>query len=242
MSTFEKEYDISFEDIGPNLKLTNIALMRYLVDIAGLHSESLGYGISTSDITNVGFLLTGWKVKVLKRPHLLDKIKIITWPETFSHSLSTRNFEVYLDNKIVALGTSKWILVNPKDHSIGNLDEGLTSAFIPENKSVFDTPIPKLKIPNNIDKSYSYTIKRRDIDSYNHVNNLKYLEFSLDLLDETDAINEEAFSEIIVNYKHESILGDIVNCSYTKTDSDECTIFVQNQDCSKIHSIIKLKK
>lgn len=242
MSIFNKSYTITFDDIGPNLKMTNIALMRYLVDSAGLHSESLGYGLSRAEITNVGFLLAGWKVKVLNRPKLLDEIKIITWPETFNHSVSIRNFEVYLNDTLVAIASTKWILVNPKDHSIGRVTDGLIKSFAPEEKKVFDSPIEKIKEPAKIDKSYKYTIKRRDIDSYNHVNNIKYLEFSLDLLSDSEINNEDYYSEIIVNYKHECLLGDLVSCNYTKTNTNECIITIKNEINSQLHAIIKLKK
>ena len=242
MSSFEKIYRVTFDDVGSNLKMTNIALMRYLVDCAGLHSESLGYGISQSKETHVGFLLTGWKIKVLNRPILLDNLRIRTWPETFNHSVSIRNFEIYMDDKIVALASSKWVLVDPKDHSIGHITEDLTNAFSPEKKKVFDEPIEKLNVPEKIDRAYEYEIKRRDIDSYNHVNNIKYLEFTLDLLDKSDSSDEDAYSEVIVNYKHECLLGNVVSCSYTKQADNSCIISIQNKDKSRLYAIIKLKK
>ncbi len=241
MGVFTKKYTITFEDVTDKLELKNISLMKYLVDAAGMHSETVGYGLSTIDKTHIGFLLVGWKVKILENPHLLDEIEIRTWAENLSHSLSVRNFEVYIKDKLVALASTKWIMVNPKDHSVAIVTEEIENAYGPVNKKVFDEPIPKLRIPEKVDKTKEYTIERRDIDSNKHVNNLKYLEIALELLSDDD-YSETDFSEITVNYKNECKLHHDVLCSYTKISDFEHVIVVQSIDKTKLHAIIKLKK
>ena len=45
-------------------------------------------------------------------------------------------------------------------------------------KKFFSGEIEKLSEPEKIDNSFSYKIQRRDIDTNNHVNNLKYLDYT----------------------------------------------------------------
>ena len=191
--------------------------------------------------TNIAFLLTAWNVKVIKKAHLLDEIEIHTWAEYLVHSLSTRNFEIYLNGDLIAIASTKWIMVNPTDHSVAITTENIVNAYGPVKKSVFDKPIPKLHIPDKVDKSYEYVIKRRDIDSNKHVNNLKYLELALELLSNDD-YTESDFSEIVINYKNECKLNNEVVCNYTKISENEHVIVIQSKDKTKLHSIIKLKK
>lgn len=241
MGIYTQKYKITFDDVNDNLELKSIYLMKYLVDAAGMHSESVGYGLSNIKDTSIGFLLTAWNVKVIKKAHLLDEIEIKTWAENLVHSLSIRNFEVYLNDELIAIASTKWIMVNPADHSVAITTDEIVNAYGPVKKSVFDKPIPKLQIPDTVDKSIEYTIKRRDIDSNKHVNNLKYLEISLELLSDEDYA-ESDFSEIIINYKNECKINNDVICSYTKVAEDEHIIVIQSKDKSKLHSIIKLKK
>ena len=241
MGIFTKKYTITFDDVTDTLELKNISLMKYLVDAAGMHSETVGYGLSTINQTHIGFLLVGWQVKIFENPHLLDEIEIKTWVEQLSHSLSTRNFEVYIKDKLVAIASTKWIMVNPEDHSVAITTDEIVNAYGPVDKKVFEKPISKLHIPDRIDKVKTYTIERRDIDSNNHVNNLKYLEIALELLSDDD-YTETGFSEIIVNYKNECKLHNNVICSYSKISNNEHIIAIQSSDKSKLHAIICLKK
>ena len=241
MGIYTSKYKVLFEDTDKNLEIKNTVLMRYLIDSAGMHSEQAGYGISNVQKTHIVFLLTGWQVKILKRPKLLDEVIVKTWPETLSHSLSTRNFEVYVQDELVARASTKWIMVNSETHAVMSVTEEITNAYGPIKQAVFDKPIPKLQIPDYFDDSYDYIIKRRDIDSNNHVNNLKYIEFALELLPEHLYL-KESFSEIFVNYKNECKLGDEITCSYTKINDEEHVFTIQSKDKTKLHSIVKLKK
>ena len=218
MGIFTKKYTITFDDVTDTLELKNISLMKYLVDAAGMHSETVGYGLST-----------------------INQTHIKTCVEQLSHSLSTRNFEVYIKDKLVAIASTKWIMVNPEDHSVAITTDEIVNAYGPVDKKVFEKPIPKLHIPDSIDKVKTYTIERRDIDSNNHVNNLKYLEIALELLSDDD-YTETGFSEIIVNYKNECKLHNNVICSYSKISNNEHIIAIQSSDKSKLHAIICLKK
>ncbi len=241
MGIYTIKYKVTFDDVDQNLNIKNISLMKYLVDAAGMHSESVGYGLTSMDKTNIVFLLLGWNVKILKRPKLLDEITVKTWAESLIHSLSIRNYEIYEKDELVALASTKWIMVNYKDHSIMPVTQDVLDAYTSVPRSVFDVPIPKLSLPTNITNSYKYTIKRRDIDSNLHVNNLKYLELALEALSDDD-YSRSKFSEICINYKNECKLGHDVVCNYEKISDDEHLIAIQSQDLSKIHAIIRLKK
>lgn len=241
MGIYTKKYRILFNDIDNNLKITDIALMRYLVEISGEHSEDVGYGLSDQKNTNVVFLLTSWKLEIFKRAELLQEITINTWAESFSHSLSIRNFEIYLNNELIAKASTRWVLVNPSTHSILLLTGKIYNAYGPVDKKVFDKPTPKLVIPDDIHSCYEYTISRRDIDSNNHVNNLKYLELAYEVLPEVVYKNHN-FNKISINYKSECKLSDRIICNYTQVNKDEHTIVIKNSDSDKIHSIINLKR
>lgn len=238
---FNEKYKISFNDVDSNLKVTNIAFMEYLVSAAGMHSEKVGYGLTNKEQTHLVFLLVGWRVKFIKRPKLFDDISINTWAESFSHSISTRNFEVYVEDELVAIASSRWILVNSQSHSMAPITKEIMDSFGSEDISVFDESFVKLKVPDKVDSSFEYTIARRDIDTNDHVNNLKYLELAFELIPYEDYKNN-TFSEIIINYKNECKLSDKVICSYSKISDTECTIAIQSVDKTKTHSIITFKK
>lgn len=241
MGTYISKYKVLFNDVSNNLKITDIALMKYFIEVAGEHSEKVGYGLSNIQNTNIVFLLTNWRIKIINRPSVLEEFSIKTWVESFSHSLSIRNFEVYLNNELIARASSKWILVSPETHSILPISEKLINAYDPVNKKVFDEKSSKILVPDNINFSYKYTVCRRDIDSNNHMNNLKYLELAYEILPEEIYINNN-FNELYINYKNECKLSDIIICNYTQINRNEHTIVFKSNSSDKIHAIINLKR
>ena len=241
MGIYISKYKVLFNDVSLDLKITDIALMKYLVEAAGEHSENVGYGLSNIKNTNIVFLLTNWKIKIFSRPSVLEDFSIKTWVESFSHSLSIRNFEVYLNNELSAKASSKWVLVNPETHSILPINKELINAYDPVDKKIFDEKISKILVPDNINLSYKYTVCRRDIDSNNHVNNLKYLELAYEILPQKVFENHN-FDELSINYKNECKLSDMIICNYTQINKNEHTIVFKSHNSDKIHAIINLKR
>ena len=237
MGIYTSKYKVLFEDTDKNLEIKNTVLMRYLIDSAGMHSEQAGYGISNVQKTHIVFLLTGWQVKILKHPKLLDEVIVKTWPETLSHSLSTRNFEVYVQDELVALASTKWIMVNSETHAVMSVTEEITNAYGPIKQAVFDKPIPKLQIPDYFDDSYDYIIKRRDIDSNNHVNNLNYLDIACEAFPD-DIWKLNTCDEFEILYKHQIKLDDKIVAHYS-FENDTNYIVVKSADGKVLHSIMK---
>ena len=65
---YKEKFKIGLKDVWKGQEVSNIAILEYLEDIAAYHSDSVGYGINTTDETHLTWILLDWKVKVLKRP------------------------------------------------------------------------------------------------------------------------------------------------------------------------------
>ena len=89
------------------------------------------------------------------------------------------------------------------------------------------------------DKSISYTIGQRDIDSNHHVNNLSYLDFAYETLP-IEYFKKE-FSQVEIMYKKECTLGETIKCLYTKISDKEYVITIKSEDLKELLCIIKLK-
>lgn len=241
MAVFTYNYKIKYSDVGPDNSLTLRALVETLQEAAIGHSEQAGYGVNNIEKTHVAWLLLDWKVQILSYPHSNSSITIKTWPRSFDKLYSYRDFEVYdEDYNLIAIASSKWFAIDTENKKIRKLTPEITEAYGDSvTKSVFEEPFKeKMTVPQNLKLNFNYTIQRRDIDTNGHVNNINYINFALETLDE-DIFNNTTFNNLEIVYKKEIKLKEDINCYYT-FDDNKHIITIKNEDNSTIHAIVKL--
>ena len=64
----EHEVFIGLRDVALDNKITNTALLSYLEDAGGIHSNIAGYGLLDIPTVKRSWFLIGWKIKIYKRP------------------------------------------------------------------------------------------------------------------------------------------------------------------------------
>ena len=239
MGMFEYKKRIEFCDIDENNRLSSKGLIRILGEIAGLHSESVGYGLNHVPQTHLTWMLLNWKIQFFVRPSWNSYLIIKTWARSFSKISSNRDFSIYdINNNLVAKATSKWVLVNSEKHTPVRITEEIHDTFGEYNSSVFDTEVnDKEKEPESSKFIYDYQIKRRDLDTNHHVNNLYYLDFAFDALPKE--LWEVCFDNIEIIYRKQIKLDDTIKCFYSYYNNQHI-VTIKSEDLSVVHAIVKL--
>lgn len=238
---FERNYLIGIEDIGKNNQITNLGFLKYLEEIACSHSATCGYGANDIETKKRAWLLMDWKLKVIDRPIYEKTITIKTWARKISQNsfFSYRDFEVFCDNKLVAIATSKWVLFDFQVKRITKLTEEIYGPYNPEDLYIFESEeIEKSKEPNEKELNMLYDVKRFDIDINKHMHNLNYLKIAYECLPENIYFDEE-LKNIKIMYKHQVLLGDKIKCYYSK-ENEKNIITIKSENDKVLHSIIEL--
>ena len=241
MGIYEYKTRLEFADINENNQLTQKGLLRILGEAASIHSEVIGYGPNTMSKTHLSWMVLHWKLQIFKTPSWHSEILVKTWPRTFNKIFSCRDFEVYdKDNNLVAIASSKWVLIDIEKHSICRISPEMANAYGIVDNSVFDIEVNnKGNEPKNSTYVYDYTIKRRDIDTNHHVNNLYYLDFAYDALPEN--IWDKQFNNLEIIYKKQIKLGDTIKCFYTYDEiKNHHIVTIKSEDLQTVHSIVKI--
>lgn len=238
---YKEKFKIGLKDVWKGKEVSNIAILEYLENIAAYHSDSVGYGIETSDKTHLSWILLDWKVKVIKRPEYGQVLDIHTWSRTITKCYAYRDFEVYDEkNNLCVIASSKWLLINNQTGKIEKVEQEMADKYESEiEKSVFqEKEIEKIKAPENYKSSIIYEVKRKDIDVIGHMHNLYYLNIAYETLPE-EVYNQRPFDEIRIMYKKEIKLGDTVICKYAYKDGKHIVV-MQSEDEKILHAIIEL--
>lgn len=239
MGVFTHKESVIVEDIDKNFKMNNCGFLRMLQEAANLASTSIGYGLTNMNETNTSWVLLNWRVKILKRPTYNDLVTIKTWASFSKGIYSTRSFELFVNDELIAYADSKWLYVNAITHSIEKITDEMIELYGPDSRTLFDTEYKdRTKMPEGLEELFSYTTIKRDLDANHHVNNIVFLQIANEVLDDSLLANSTDFS---ILYKKEISHGDIVSCYKTTDDTGNTIVFLYNKEKDILHGIIKMK-
>ena len=163
---------VGLSDTNLKQELTNTSLLRFLEDIAGIHSEKVGYGASSIDKTKRTWILLSWKVKVLKRAKMNDEVIVETWSRVIEKFYAYRDFKVFdKDGNVIAIATSKWIYMDIENGRIVKVTDEVAAVYESEPVSVFEEyEDPKAKdLEKEPENEIDFNITRNLIDINNHL-------------------------------------------------------------------------
>jgi acyl-ACP thioesterase len=208
--------------------------------MAGIHASKCGQGTGQID---TAWVLTGYKVEILKRPEYGDTVNVITWAREIKGITSCREFEIKSkEGEVLVVAVSNWAHVNIADKKLVKVSDEVADAYgLEPDKTNFE--ISKLKRINELD-NYEY-VKEYEvdwdwIDCNHHMNNTYYAVVSEMTLPEEIKIKNE-YSGLEIMYKKEIKYKDKIKCMYGQTE-DAYVVTIKNEDLSELHAIVKLKK
>ena len=233
---------VGLSDTNLKQELTNTSLLRFLEDIAGIHSEKVGYGATSIDKTKRTWILLSWKVKVLKRAKMNDEVIVETWSRIIEKFYAYRDFKVFdKDGNIIAIATSKWIYMDIENGRIVKVTDEVAAVYESEPVSVFEEyEDPKAKdLEKEPENEIDFNITRNLIDINNHLHNIYYMDIALEALPK-DVYENETLNEFEIVYKKEIKAENkkTVKAYYAKQD-DLHIVTIKTDDT--LHATIRLK-
>ena len=208
-SIFSKEWEINFTQCLPNRLLKYTDLCNILQLTAAAHSEVGGISFTDMQEFNQAWVLSRMRVEITELPKWKDIVTVKTWINTLENSRSVRAMKMSINGKKMVGCETYWAVFNTKIRR----PEALALPFehfelYPEHKAT-DKPFCKIKLNIEKESVFEKTVVLSDLDIVNHVNNVKYLEWCLDYVDEKIIFNQKIKS-FEMNFIKELSLKDLV--------------------------------
>ena len=214
-SVHEKEWEINFSQCAPNGALNYTDLCNLLQLTAAEHADLGGISFTDMQKFNQAWVLSRMRIEITKLPKWKDVITIKTWIKTLENSRSVRCLEMYLNaEKIVGCETF-WVVINTKTRRPDNLALPHTHFEKFDTDSILN-PIQKINIPEVFTFKNERKILLSDIDIVNHANNVKYLEWCLDVTN-VETVLSQKIKTLNLNYLQELNYNDAIEIHHTTT-------------------------
>lgn len=216
MSPYSKEFEVRYCEINRHREATPLTILKYLEETAISHSCSVGYSVDRLLEDGFGWVLSRWWLVIDKYPLLNDHIIVQTWPSSFERFYANREF-VIRDNHgdIIGKACSLWIFLNLLKRRPSRISEQFAGAYGITPARVFEEPFKDLESIQTSDFEKSFSVRKSDIDTNNHVNNTSYVEWMLETVPD-EVYNDFVLRSLEVIYKKELSYGAVVNSNCMK--------------------------
>lgn len=145
-----------------------------------------------------------------------EEITVKTWACPSRGFTSTRSFEVYKGDELVAEANSLWALISVSDKRLLRMTEVDFSNYEPEEPLVIENQA-KVRIPNELKLNLvgEYTIRYTDIDINGHMNNTNYPGMFFNCLPNPEA---KFVKSVAISYISEAKKDDNLKIYLAKSD------------------------
>lgn len=220
---YSRTYLLRYSDLDNKSKVRISTIIDLLQDVSISHSTYVGYGLKRLQDMSLAILLRGWRIKVLDQINHEKEVIATTGISKVQRCEVTRRYSIIQDNEEMVKATASWFFYDSSKGEIIRAPQSVNESF--ESLDEPDNGMPIKRICREEDMSLVAVcpVQRHNLDTNNHMNNVKSVELALDYMPEKfDA------SEYNVLYHKELKSDDTINV-YIKTYQDKVVIELRNQ-------------
>lgn len=223
-------YQTVIEDFSKDGNLKIEAILKILENSGNVHSDKANDNNLERTQQKHAWVLTDWKIQINEYPKYGDKIYCKTWSQSVTQTFNiSRDFELYCNDKLVAIGTTRWVVLDLDTNRLCKIDKSIIEKYEPEEKSVFsEAKIEKIPTPDSFENEVSIQIRRNDIDFNAHVHNLTYLDYAQEAFPYS-VYSTQNFKNIRITYKAPVKINEKIVAKYAFFQ-DNHIVFIYNTD------------
>ena len=217
----ERTYHLRTSDFDMRNRILPSSVLDLFQDAAGEHAASLGVGYYDLSPENKCWMILRTRYEVIRQPKLFSDVTVRTWPIESRRIEFDRDYIMYdTEGNELVKGTSQWAILDVSDREkpqlvmARNFELGLDE-YIPDR--ALDGRFERLA-PNFEADGEPYVTRSgyTDLDTNEHVNNIKYANF---ILNAVDLPHDAEISSFRIDYVKEITDGAEINI-FTKRDGD----------------------
>ena len=242
---FEKTFQLRYFEMNNFGEASPTTILTLLEETAADHCHSIDYSLYDLKKINIGWVLLSGVIAMDRYPIYKENITIRTWLSTYSTIRGTRENIIYdAAGRVIGRARGLWLFFDiGRRRPIPILDEIIQRWSFSDKISIDHDIVSKIKPASSSNHSKTFPINRYDVDSYDHVNNIRYLYWLMESMPQ-DIVDNCYLHTIDGRFVGEAQYGDTL-VSYTENDADDLsfvhTIKTESNDkvCASARTIWK---
>lgn len=225
---------VRYSETDKSGHLTLPAIVNYFQDCSTFQSEDLGIGMEFLKEHHHGWILSAWQIIVERYPKLCEEIEVSTWPTSFDGLYGMRNFVMKdREGECVAYANSIWVFMDTEKKRPAKPTEKDIGKYKLEPELQMEYAPRKIALPEIWEEKEPFWVQKSDIDTNGHVNNSRYIQMAMEVLDENMSVGQ-----MRVEYKKSALYGDKI---FPKINSEDGKVTIKLCDAEdKTFAVVEL--
>ena len=232
---YKEIYQPRISDYDRNGKLSYEAILQILETAGSHHSDTVGDSVIEGSQSGISWILTEWRVQVLRRTDSKEKLQITTWVRGKAPASAVYRDFLLTDETgtEVIRAEAKFALFDLATSRLTRISEELFGSYQPEDKTVFEDA-QRLRAPSEYTSETELKLRRSDIDFNGHVHNTRYVDLAMEALP-NEIFASDDFTELHILYYKPVLEHSAVKAQYHFDGSSHLvTIYADNARCSLV--------
>src|SRR5699024_7855879 len=183
---FEKQFELRYFDMGPHGQASPVTILTLLEEAAADHCLSIGHSLYDLLEQGIGWVLLSGRMVMERYPEYKEKITIKTWLSELGTCRGTRENLIFGEQGDV-IGRAKgfWLFFDIKRRRPARVFKDILEKWsVDPKESIKDKIHRKIEPITSAKYKNEFSIRRFDMDSNEHVNNLRYLQWAMESIPE----------------------------------------------------------
>ncbi|URZ08697.1 hypothetical protein CLROS_040910 [Clostridium felsineum] len=216
----KKNYGIHIYEVDSNGDATITSIMHYLEDIATHQTNELGMSMEYLMDNKIAWVVYKWEIHMDKYPKYGDTIEVATIPYSIRKYYAYRKYEIFNNGEKIGYANSLWFLIDTEKRKPCRVIDEIYKRYNLTKEDTDQIPFEKLRSPKDVDFKNSFKVRYSDIDTNQHVNNVKYVSWVLENVP-LQVLKDYKISDLKVMYQKETAYGETIDIITESEESED---------------------
>jgi len=212
-SCFDKKYELRYFEMDRHGTISPTTILTLLEETAAEHCYDIDYSLYNLERRNIGWVLVSGAIDMIRYPKYKENIAIRTWISKCTLMRGYRENLIFDDTGAV-IGKAKglWVFYDiEKKKPIPIFDEiksrwGTNPEISMDvNENTIEDTVKSVN--GDADYQLEYDVRRLDVDSNKHVNNIRYYHWLVESLPD-DITDEYVLKKVNAKFYSEAKYGE----------------------------------
>lgn len=221
---FTKKYEIHYYEVDAKLRCKLSSIIDFIGDIGTQQSESLGGGIEFCAKNSCAWVFYKDDIKIYRYPIFGETITINTQPIGFKKFYGLRKYTIMdAKNNLIGEASALFFLIDINKRRPTRIQEEQYEMYGVDGDVDYDISMDRIEKLDQGQYNKQFNIRYSDIDSNNHVNNVKYVEWAIEAVP-LGVINNYSIRRIKIIFEKETVYGESILSSATVNKIDDSNL------------------